>query len=48
MLKFLRWLLGYQRTELTLFQESIAANIRTTSNYQTMSGPVLRDHDLSA
>ncbi len=47
MLRILRRIFGRQRTELTLFQASIAANILVTSNCRTLSGPD-RDFDLAA
>jgi hypothetical protein len=40
MFRILRSLLGYQRTELSLFQAAIAANIRATTNCQTLRAPV--------
>ena len=43
MFRLLRRLFGYQRIELTMFQAAIAANIRATSNYQTLRGPAELD-----
>ena len=48
MFRLLRRLFGYQRIELTMFQAAIAANIRDTSNYQTLRGPAELDFDISA
>ena len=48
MFRFLRWFVGYQSTELTAFQAAVAANIRATTNYKTLRGPVGPDLDLAA
>lgn len=48
MFRLLRRLFGYQRNELNLFQAAIAANIRATTNYQTLRGPAGVDLDLGA
>jgi len=48
MFKFLRWLFGYRRVELTLFQAAIAANIRAASNQQTLKRPARDLDDLAA